>query len=1557
MTNSTNSGLRRWLCLLLAFVMLVSCTGLTAFADDGILLEEETESFMDDGILLEEEAESLIPPPVEIVLFEEDDGILSEEAGYAGEAFPTEGVSDAETFDAGAITSVDEDSEDSGNNAWAELQKAIDAAGDGDTVTLTQNVYAHGKDRRLVIYRNITLDLAGFSINRGLTDAEALTWDGDSVILVTSGASLTLINSNPGSTGVITGGNEPTRAGGGIYNMGTLTILGTEGGGISVVNNYAKLGGAIYNDTGAVLDMRGVTVSDNAAGTGGGIYNLGAATVTDSVIRNCPADYRGGGIYNDGTLDLVNTEIAFCEGTTEGGGALSNYIHGSMTVSGGYFHHNNALSGAGIYNRGVLTLSGDLRIEHNYAENNGAGINYYEGTLTITGGNPVIAKNTIYGKANNLFIHNGKLINVTGVIGPDAEICVTLQSGEGKVTSGLVASGNAIDNVRWNGFVGDNYRLRYVKSGWDSKDFDLVLLGEKSVGSVNKPFLNESDYVRPVTPDQVGDEDWMAAIPDTRYLYEINQVYSHDANTYEISHTRSIGPYYNVTKVYWPYAVCQEESLRDQMYDGVRLFDIRLSSVHCKKFDKNLGTWEYGGEGDGALYITHGKNDTGTFFCRYDDRDLTLDTILGWVKEFLTQHPSETIMLSFTGECIHLDRYHDRIFQYLRNHLEELANTINDSTGESFLYLEPGSNDFFAPYTKYPQLGDCRGKVFIMVDEERELDFVGGMIPEPSFAPVRQGQPGNNKIHADEKIKNVQTFLDEKINVPNAVMLPKGDEHLDVYYQISLNSHTEQFWDFYTAKNTPRDIYRDVNPAFFGPGKAFDQKGKYLGWVKMDGVTDTESRYVWRSNFPDDYKEIATITVQSGLDPARVRGAEIAYPDQSYTLWPGSEITFPENLYTVDDVGFRGWKVTDSEGSQVYQPGEKLTLEEDLTIEGTWEYQISNTVNIHIADSSYNKHVAVGSTVDLSDFEQPKKDGYTFVGWSTQNGTWDAGQTVTTGYFDTDTDGNLVRTEADNEGNTYNVITFEPIWEPIPVTVIYDTGDQSTAVIESTTIRMGETLTLPEAPYTEATKVFFDAWVLKKDTSKRFAAGENVVFDDWAFVTKGNENSQLLLEAAWTTQKRLLLRFDSMGGTLVDAIDTPAGSAIGEPDAPTRVGYTFAGWTDKDGSPVTWPHSIQADETLYATWTVKIHTISFSTPRGATQHEPITVAYGTPLTEFEDQLPDPTRPHYSFYNWLPQPPETMPDEDLELKAVWRQSEYTLEFDANGGKWVDDEGNETTSMDYTGNYNKSIGSVPAPSWEGHYFEGWTVEFTYVDGEEVPPEDPDALVYAPNRMPDVSTKYKAKWADHLWEVHYTWSKDYDSVRAMHVCVDDDTLTEIETVNTTAVVTKEPDCFNRGKTTYTAEFMNPAFKTQSLTVTNLDALGHDWGEWVVTRPATETEEGEETCTCSRDETHTMTRLIPAVWDASTADFVIPFPVIEEEAFAGIAATHIEVQPTVESIGPRAFADCPNLRKIHIPDSVAYVDETALDGCENVIVCGGSSAAFLAELNGFVFVAENVE
>ena len=44
-------------------------------------------------------------------------------------------------------------------------------------------------------------------------------------------------------------------------------------------------------------------------------------------------------------------------------------------------------------------------------------------------------------------------------------------------------------------------------------------------------------------------------------------------------------------------------------------------------------------------------------------------------------------------------------------------------------------------------------------------------------------------------------------------------------------------------------------------------------------------------------------------------------------------------------------------------------------------------------------------------------------------------------------------------------------------------------------------------------------------------------------------------------------------------------------------------------------------------------------------------------------------------------------------------------------------------------------------------------------------------------------------------------------------------------------------------------------------IPALGHDWGDWTVTTPATCTKEGVETRTCNRDHSHVETRTIPAL------------------------------------------------------------------------------------------------
>ncbi|WP_352408241.1 S-layer homology domain-containing protein [Lawsonibacter hominis] len=60
--------------------------------------------------------------------------------------------------------------------------------------------------------------------------------------------------------------------------------------------------------------------------------------------------------------------------------------------------------------------------------------------------------------------------------------------------------------------------------------------------------------------------------------------------------------------------------------------------------------------------------------------------------------------------------------------------------------------------------------------------------------------------------------------------------------------------------------------------------------------------------------------------------------------------------------------------------------------------------------------------------------------------------------------------------------------------------------------------------------------------------------------------------------------------------------------------------------------------------------------------------------------------------------------------------------------------------------------------------------------------------------------------------------------------------------AVVT-QPTCTEQGYTTHTCSRCDDSYVDDYV-----DALGHDWGEWEVTKPATETEDGSQTRTCQR-------------------------------------------------------------------------------------------------------------
>ena len=87
----------------------------------------------------------------------------------------------------------------------------------------------------------------------------------------------------------------------------------------------------------------------------------------------------------------------------------------------------------------------------------------------------------------------------------------------------------------------------------------------------------------------------------------------------------------------------------------------------------------------------------------------------------------------------------------------------------------------------------------------------------------------------------------------------------------------------------------------------------------------------------------------------------------------------------------------------------------------------------------------------------------------------------------------------------------------------------------------------------------------------------------------------------------------------------------------------------------------------------------------------------------------------------------------------------------------------------------------------------------------------------------------------------------------------------------------------------------------------------------------------------------------------FVVPdaLETIDESAFEGCAFTHVILGSNVKTIGERAFANCPNLVYIEIPQSVISIAGDAFSGCNGVtIICkAGSAAHTFAMTNGIAF------
>lgn len=147
---------------------------------------------------------------------------------------------------------------------------------------------------------------------------------------------------------------------------------------------------------------------------------------------------------------------------------------------------------------------------------------------------------------------------------------------------------------------------------------------------------------------------------------------------------------------------------------------------------------------------------------------------------------------------------------------------------------------------------------------------------------------------------------------------------------------------------------------------------------------------------------------------------------------------------------------------------------------------------------------------------------------------------------------------------------------------------------------------------------------------------------EWDFETP--VTTGLILTAKWQVNQYTITFKPENGGQDI-VIKQDYGTAITPPAAPTRTGYTFAGWNRE--IPTAMP---AGDMTITAQWQLNRYTITFDTA-GGSEVPSITQDYGTAITA----PANPTKTGYTFAGWDKTIPSTMPAENITLTARWTEN--------------------------------------------------------------------------------------------------------------------------------------------------------------------------------------------------------------------------------------------------------------------------------------------------------------
>ena len=413
----------------------------------------------------------------------------------------------------------------------------------------------------------------------------------------------------------------------------------------------------------------------------------------------------------------------------------------------------------------------------------------------------------------------------------------------------------------------------------------------------------------------------------------------------------------------------------------------------------------------------------------------------------------------------------------------------------------------------------------------------------------------------------------------------------------------------------------------------------FTGWTVPDGITLTDGSVTIPEGHTGELTLTANFTInQYTITFDTVGGSSVGPITQDYN----TEVAEPEEP-TKEGYNFDKW--VDDKGQEVTFPMDMPA--KDVTIKATWTInQYTITFNTdggsEVAPIKQDYNTAVTAPAD------PTKTGYTFAGW----------------------DKEIPATmPAEN-------VTIKAQWTINQYTITFDTdGGSDVAAI---TQDYNTAVTAPAAP--TKTGYTFAGWDTEIPAT---IPAENVT-----------------ITAQWTINQ-YTITFDTDGGTAIEAITQDYNTAVTAPTAPTKTGYTFAGW-DK-----TIPTTIPSENvTITAQWTINQYTITFA-DTGDTTIAPITQNFDTAVTA----PAAPTKTGYTFAGWSPAVPEKMPAGNVTITAQWTINQYTITFVVPDGVAID-------AMTYTIIDDKKLPTATPNDATMYSFDKWVVSYAadYPEAEQ-------------------------------------------------------------------------------------------------------------------------------------------------------------------------------------------------------------------------------------------------